>query len=209
MSLTTDLITTLSSHQIIPDVLPSSVSDTFTPTAIFTVVYSSGIETDLGNTVVRSKVLEEPEIRITPLNAVPGIGGGSGGKGEKDVKYTLVMTDPDAPSRAEPKFRQWRHWVITGLEIPNVQPQNATEVVYALKTKAATTPYWPPGPPPGSGLHRYTFLLFQEPEGGISVPDGAVEYGAKLEERRSWNAIKFANEYGLKLVGANFFLCQE
>ncbi|KAJ3573246.1 hypothetical protein NP233_g2548 [Leucocoprinus birnbaumii] len=205
MSITTDLVTTLSKNEIIPDVLPQSLSETFTPTTIFTVVYPSNVETDLGNTVVRSNVLEEPEVRITPLNAIPGIEGGR----EKEVRYTLVMTDPDAPSRVEPKYRQWRHWVITGLQIPNVQPQNATEVVYAVKTKAATTPYWPPGPPPGTGLHRYTFLLFEEPEGGVSVPHGAVEYGAKLEERRSWNAMKFADEYGLKLVGANFFLCAE
>lgn len=53
------------------------------------------------------------------------------------------------------------------------------------------------------------FLLFEEPKGGVTIPQGAVEYGKKLEERRSWNAMKFAKEYGLKLVGANFFLCQE
>jgi hypothetical protein len=27
-----------------------------------------------------------------------------------------------------------------------------------------------------------------------------------LEERRSWNAAEFGKKYGLKLVGANFFL---
>lgn len=53
------------------------------------------------------------------------------------------------------------------------------------------------------------FLLFEEPEGGVNIPQGAVEYGVKLEERRSWNPVKFAEQYGLKLVGANFFLCQE
>ncbi|KXN81601.1 hypothetical protein AN958_04395 [Leucoagaricus sp. SymC.cos] len=193
MSLTTNLISVLSSQHIIPDVLPESLRDAFKPTVIFTIVYPTGAQTDLGNTVTRSNVLEEPEISISPLNAIP----------EKDVKYTLVMTDPDAPSRAEPKYRQWRHWVIS-----SVQPE-AGKVVYALKTKPATTPYWPPGPPPGSGLHRYTFLLFEEPEGGVNVPQGAVEYGTKLEERRSWNSMKFAEEYKLTLVGVNFFLCQE
>jgi hypothetical protein len=26
--------------------------------------------------------------------------------------YTLVMSDPDAPSRSNPKMREWRHWVV-------------------------------------------------------------------------------------------------
>ena len=56
---------------------------------------------------------------------------------------------------------------------------------------------------------RYAaFLLFQEPTGAepFTIPQGAPEYGAALEERRSWDPIAFAEKYNLKLVGANFFL---
>jgi len=114
MSLTTDLIDTLISSQIIPDILPSSISDSFTPTVFFTVVYPTGVQTDLGNTVLRSSVLDEPEIRITPSSAVHGPTNAVSEESVRDreVKYTLVMVDPDAPSRAEPKYRQWRHWVV-------------------------------------------------------------------------------------------------
>lgn len=38
------------------------------------------------------------------------------------------------------------------------------------------------------------------------IPQGAKEYGATLEERRSWDPLEFAAKYGLKLVGANFLL---
>ncbi|KXN81162.1 hypothetical protein AN958_05933, partial [Leucoagaricus sp. SymC.cos] len=125
--------------------------------------------TDLGNTVTCSDMLEEPEIGIMPLNAIP----------EKDVKYVLVMTDPDAPSSAEPKYRQWRHWVLRSLQTPLVvQPEPA-------------------------------FVLFEEPEGGVNIPQGAVEYRTKLKECRSWNPMKFAEEYKLTLVGGNFFLYQD
>ncbi|XP_006456376.1 hypothetical protein AGABI2DRAFT_211293 [Agaricus bisporus var. bisporus H97] len=197
MSVTSDIINQLTSNGIIPDVLPP---DSFTPSVFFTIVYpNTDVQTNLGNEVQRSNVLDEPEISIAPLN-VPEVGDG-------EVRYTLVMTDPDAPKRFEPKFREWRHWVITGLQVTNTQPGKA-DVVYAAKTKPATTPYWPPGPPPESGLHRYTFLLFEEPKGGVTIPQGAVEYGTALEQRRSWNAMKFAGQYNLKLVGANFFLCQ-
>lgn len=52
------------------------------------------------------------------------------------------------------------------------------------------------------------FLLFQEPASteAFLVPQGEPEYGAALEERRSWNPVAFAEKYGLKLVGANYFL---
>ena len=50
------------------------------------------------------------------------------------------------------------------------------------------------------------FLLFEEPTGGYEIPTGAPEYGAELEQRRGWNAVAFGEKYGLKLVGADFFL---
>lgn len=49
-------------------------------------------------------------------------GGAKEGEGEEerrgystkeDVSYTLVMTDPDAPSRDDPKFGPFRHWVVS------------------------------------------------------------------------------------------------
>ncbi|XP_028127436.1 protein MOTHER of FT and TFL1-like [Camellia sinensis] len=29
--------------------------------------------------------------------------------------YTLVMTDPDAPSPSEPSMREWVHWIVTDI----------------------------------------------------------------------------------------------
>ena len=57
-------------------------------------------------------------------------------------------------------------------------------------------------------LFYSAFLLFQEPAGpeSFAIPQGAPEYGAALEERRSWSPIAFAEKHGLKLVGANYFL---
>lgn len=31
---------------------------------------------------------------------------------ESGALYTLCMTDPDAPSRQNPKFREWHHWLV-------------------------------------------------------------------------------------------------
>ena len=52
------------------------------------------------------------------------------------------------------------------------------------------------------------FLLFQEAAGTepFVVPQGEPEHGTALEERRSWDPIRFSKKHGLRLVGANYFL---
>ncbi|KAF8060727.1 PEBP-like protein [Lyophyllum atratum] len=189
-----NVVAVLKREKVVPEVIPT----TFSPSILFSIIWPNGKEAVLSNFLTREDTLEEPNLSFVPLN-VPDNPEPAG-----DVTYTLVMTDPDAPSRADPKYRQFRHWVITGLEVPAPGAQSPL----AVKTKPATTPYRPPGPPPGSGIHRYTFLLFEEPASGFTVPEGAPEYGAALEERRSWNAVDFGEKYGLRLVGANYFLVQ-
>lgn len=104
MSTPTEILAALTSSEIIPDILPSSFKDEWAPSVVFTVIWDQGVsEAVLGNEISRSKVLEEPDVKIMPLKMPMTVG---------DVNYTLVMSDPDAPSRAEPKFRQWRHWVV-------------------------------------------------------------------------------------------------
>ncbi|KAJ4485213.1 PEBP-like protein [Lentinula aciculospora] len=199
------VVTALKRESIIPDVIPEKPG--FDPTVLFSIIYSGGTEAVLSTELSREDTLEEPEINFTPMVASDESAGDStSSRGE--TSYTLVMTDPDAPSKADPKYRQFRHWVITGLQSPATsQNPSGTASLIALKTRASTTPYRPPGPPPGSGPHRYCFLLFQEPTGdSFTIPEGAKERGAALEERRSWNAFEFGTQYGLKLVGANYFI---
>ena len=100
-----------------------------------------------------------------------------------------------------------------------------TEGIYALKTNAAETPYYPPAPPPGSGYHRYgrinlqkpiylsslslsVFLVFQEPSGGVNIRSDAIERNGDTKARSNWNALTFAEKYGLKLVGISYFMTQ-
>lgn len=51
-----------------------------------------------------------------------------------------------------------------------------------------------------TGTHRYTFLLFREPAGGVNFTTNDFHW------TDYWDAFKFAEQKGLKLVGANFFL---
>jgi len=106
----------------------------------------------------------------------------------------------------DPKHRQYRHWLIPGIKSAPQGSINETEDLASLKTRAAATPYRAPDPDPSSGVHRYVFLLFEEPTGGYKIPAGAPEYGVEWEQRRNWDTLAFAEKHGLKLVGANYFL---
>ncbi|XP_065440600.1 phosphatidylethanolamine-binding protein 4 isoform X2 [Chrysemys picta bellii] len=36
---------------------------------------------------------------------------------DKNKKYVLIMVDPDAPNRANPKYRFWRHWIVIDIKV--------------------------------------------------------------------------------------------
>ena len=97
------VIQSLKSHQILPDVVP----ELFNPTLLFSVVYPSGKEVLLGNEFTVEETQDEPSIDFTPLN-LPTDQIDS----DDEVSYTLAMVDPDAPSRAEPLYKSFRHWVV-------------------------------------------------------------------------------------------------
>jgi phosphatidylethanolamine-binding protein (PEBP) family uncharacterized protein len=64
--------------------------------------------------------------------------------------YSLVLTDPDFPSRVNPLQREIVHWVV--VNIPSNKIDEGTTVLS----------YLPPCPPFSSGLHRYVFCLFRQ-----------------------------------------------
>ncbi|NWI60187.1 PEBP1 protein, partial [Calyptomena viridis] len=55
--------------------------------------------------------------------------------------YTLVLTDPDAPSRKDPKFREWHHFLVTNMKGNNVG------------SGTVLSDYVGSGPPKGTGLY--------------------------------------------------------
>lgn len=62
------------------------------------------------------------------------------------LKSVSIPSDPDAPSRSDPKWREWRHWVV--VNIPGSEVAKGEEVAAYIGA----------GPPEGTGLHRYVFL---------------------------------------------------
>ncbi|KAG2126081.1 phosphatidylethanolamine-binding protein [Suillus cothurnatus] len=182
----------LKNNGIIPDVIP--VDPPFHPKALLVVTFPTNQEALLGNTLTKTDTADEPTVMFTPVPDVTD-----------EATYTLVMTDPDAPSRANPKFREWRHWVVTGVKAPPTSAVEENDIAAQL-TKPAVTPYYPPAPPPGTEKHRYVILLYQEPNADFSIPADASERKNEPANRKNWNAAEFADKHGLKLVGVNYFV---
>lgn len=62
-----------------------------------------------------------------------------------------------------------------------------------------------PAPPPGTGPHRYIFLLYQQP--GKLDPTKVKPH---LEpERQKFDVRKWATEHNLSLVTANYFTAKK
>ncbi|KAL6909756.1 hypothetical protein ACP4OV_001415 [Aristida adscensionis] len=108
--------------------------------------------------------------------------------------FTLVMTDPDAPSPSEPTMREWLHWLV--VNIPGgTDPSQGEEVV----------PYMGPRPP--VGIHRYVLVVYQQKARVAPPPAPAAEAEAA---RARFSTRAFAGRHDLGLpVAAMYFNAQK
>jgi len=93
------------------------------------------------------------------------------------------MTDPDAPSRVNPKYREWHHWLVVNI------PQTRVAEGKTLSEYVGS------GPPKGTGLHRYVFLVFKQP--GPLETDEKKLTNRSGEGRGQFSIKNFAKKYGL------------
>ncbi|KAF9115724.1 hypothetical protein BGX27_006671 [Mortierella sp. AM989] len=165
---------------IIPDVL-----DSFKSKTLLAINYGSDDkEVALGNKLSVQETQHTPQVSFQAESP--------------NDKYTLIMTDPDAPSRSNPKMREYRHWVLSNLSgSSDFQPANVSQ-------GTVVTPYMGPAPPSGSGPHRYIFLLYkQTPSTDISALSSSLN-----SDRAGFKAKQFTSQAGLELVGANYFFAE-
>ncbi|XP_033211338.1 protein D2-like isoform X2 [Belonocnema kinseyi] len=153
----------LKTNEVIPDVVDT------VPAEIVEVTYPNNLKLDqIGKVLTPTQVKDQPAVK---WNA------------ESSSFYTLCMTDPDAPSRKEPKFREWHHWLVGNIPGNDVQKgETLSEYVGS-------------GPPEGTGLHRYVFLVYKQP--------GKVTFDAKRltnksgDNRGGFSIKKFAAKHNL------------
>lgn len=156
-------------HKVVPDVLSS------VPPGVAKVTWPSGITAELGNVTTPTMMKDAPNVSW---------------EADSGSLYTVIMTDPDAPSRESPKFREWHHWLV--YDIPGGDLSKG-------KTHAA---YIGAGPPPKTGLHRYVFIVYKQP-GPLNIQEPPKP--KTTDNRASWKASKFAEDHKLGApVAANF-----
>ncbi|XP_076295060.1 protein D2 [Lasioglossum baleicum] len=127
------------------------------------------------------------ELTPTDTQQIPGIHY----KHEGGVLYTLVMTDPDAPTR-KGYNREFRHWLVGNIPEENV----AKGEVLAE--------YVGPAPPKGTGKHRYVFLVYKQNQGSITFDERRLS-NRDGQQRRRFSIKKFAEKYNLEgPIAGNF-----
>ncbi|KAF7633201.1 hypothetical protein Mgra_00007391 [Meloidogyne graminicola] len=159
-------------NSIVPDVIPKA------PEKRIRLTFDSGVEAKLGNVLTPTQVKNPPKITW---------------EAEDGVLYTLVMTDPDAPSRADPKFREWHHWLVVNI------PGNDVAKGEVLSEYVGS------GPPKLTGFHRYVFLVYRQ-NGKIHDSKHGHLTNRSGEKRGCWKVHEFAKKHGLgDPIAGNFY----
>ncbi|VDM23834.1 unnamed protein product [Toxocara canis] len=160
-------------HQIVPDVIGNA------PSRRVRAFFNNTLEVTCGNELRPSQVRNPPTV---------------GWDANSNVLYTLILTDPDAPSRQNPTLREWLHWLVINI------PGNNTSRGNVIAT------FIPSGPPQGTGLHRYVFLVFSQP-GNITNPGIGPLPNATGRPNFNTNAFVTRNNLGFAYAG-NFYQSQ-
>lgn len=150
------------------------------PSSTIQVTYEGGLEVNMGNE------LTPTQVKDPPIVAFPA---------EDGSLYTLCMSDPDAPSRLKPE-REVNHWLIVNI------PGND------IAKGEVLSDYIGSGPPPGSGLHRYIFLVYKQP-GKVTCDKARFSRNPANKERAKFTIRNFAKEFNLgNPVAGNFYQAQ-
>ncbi|KAF3904516.1 hypothetical protein AA313_de0210123 [Arthrobotrys entomopaga] len=125
--------------------------------------------------------------------------------------FLVLMVDPDAPSPQNSSLGQILHWLQPGVQVPintrKVKSPDNTTTYLKLDTTSVRpiAPYRGPAPP-SQAPHRYTLMLFMQPNEGFSLPQGFEKYQGG-NDRRFFNTTAFIEASGLSNpIAGNYFL---
>ncbi|KRG00078.1 uncharacterized protein Dwil_GK13056, isoform B [Drosophila willistoni] len=163
------------SHEVVPDVVSEA------PNQFLQVTYSNGLIAKDGVELTPTQVKDQPLVEWNPADV--------------SDYYTLIMTDPDAPSRSKPTFREFKHWVVVNI------PGNDVAKGEVLAGYVGS------GPPKDTGLHRYVFLLYKQSR-KLEFDEERVSNRSR-KDRPKFSAAKFAEKYQLgQPIAGNLYQAQ-
>jgi len=160
-------------HEVVPDVTSKA------PQQALEVRYGTH-KLDFGNQLTPTQVKDPPtQIRW---------------QADPNSRYTLIFTDPDAPSRQNPRSREFQHWLV--VNIPGDQLEKGDTLAEFISS----------GPPQGTGFHRYTYLVYRQPSGKIQDPEHGYRSNRNTTGRPNWKAEQFASKHHLEgPIAGNFY----
>ena len=151
---------------------------TLSPRHLLQLQFPTGQRAQLGNVIFPIQTREPPAHMQWPL-------------ANETALYTLIMTDP-APGGAG----EWIHWLVT-----NIQANDAARGDTLVE-------YVPAAPPPATGLHRYTLLVYQQ---SARFTDARLAYVSNrtVRGRGQFSTRIFAeqNRLGAPWAGNFFMVC--
>ncbi|KAL2644541.1 hypothetical protein R1flu_012128 [Riccia fluitans] len=163
-----------SSDPLVVGRIVGDVLEEFVPCVEITAKYASR-QISNGCEMKPSAVTEAPLVEIVDRN-------------DPNALFTLIMTDPDAPSPSEPSHKEYLHWLVT--DIRSGGDASAGQCI---------VPYESPKPP--IGIHRYVFSVFRQQHPlPLNQPSTRKKFCTRL----------VAQQFGLgKAVAAVYFNSQK
>lgn len=108
--------------------------------------------------------------------------------------YTVIMNDPDSPSRSDPKYSEFHHWLVVNI------PGND------INKGETMSEYIGPIPNKGSGHHRYVFMMYKQSRGRMEFQALRRLSRHCADGRLNHRLRDFARRYNLgDPVSGNFF----
>jgi phosphatidylethanolamine-binding protein (PEBP) family uncharacterized protein len=179
--------------------LTGAVIDDFLPSLTLSVSWADA-HAKLGNTINPKHLQNQPKILLYDDTS---------SSANSQMNYVITLTDPDAPSRDNPKWSEMCHWIATNLTLSSTTYSILPLPEFGLTSISGpddVMPYKPPGPPPKTGKHRYVFLVFAPKNGTtgtlhLEKPKDRQHWGGGEEGKgvREWS-----QQMGLVPVGAEF-----
>jgi phosphatidylethanolamine-binding protein (PEBP) family uncharacterized protein len=161
------------------DTVPSGTLDE-APSSKITITYPSGKTVEFGKELTPTDVKDEPQVSW---------------EADPAKYYTLLMFDPDAPSRQDPKSADVKHWLVVNI------------LGCDVKSGEVIAEYAGSGPPQGTGLHRYIFLVFEQKD-RMEFDEPKSEKGSRAN-RVSWSMRGFMKKNNLrKAFAGNYYVAQ-
>jgi len=157
-------------EKVVPEVIDT------VPKAVLNVQYGD-LKVNMGNVLTPTQVKNPPKVSW-----------------EADSKklYVLCMTDPDAPSRKDPKFREWHHYLVGNIPGSDISKGDVL------------SEYVGSGPPEGTGKHRYVWLVYEQP-GKLTFDEKRLT-NRSGDHRGKFSIRNFAKKYKLgQPIAGNFY----